>query len=191
MKRKLRHPVVWAALAVMFYLLHTAGSNPVLLSKVPTENFYGIPVKGVDKFRAQIHQALDLLNAKAFYDLEDVKRGVKKITQGYASGIDEATGELALTERTAYSSVTWCASVLAHEACHVRQRELAQRRDLTAKKGSMTENELECNALQVEVLKKIGAPESETQYLRRADGKHWDLDGDGKYTHKDYELRNW
>jgi hypothetical protein len=51
--------------------------------------------------------------------------------------------------------------------------------------------ELECIQFQARVLKDISAPDYETDYVSKADGSHFDVDGDGKETGNDYVKRDW
>ncbi len=99
--------------------------------------------------------------------------------------ISRATCQMA--PDSTYYSLTWCAGVIAHESHHAR---LA--RSATYSYG-LAEEERECIAYQCAVLERIGAPDTEIDYLATLDGSHFDADadGDGEYTWDDYHARDW
>jgi hypothetical protein len=55
----------------------------------------------------------------------------------------------------------------------------------------LAREERDCIKYQRAVMEKIGAPSSEIDHLATQDGSHFDMDGDGEYTWKDYEARTW
>jgi hypothetical protein len=75
--------------------------------------------------------------------------------------------------------------VIAHEAHH------AFIFQTTSEAYGGQSEEMKCIDRQIDVMKRIGAPQWELDYLAGLDGSHFDLDGDGEYTWKDYELRDW
>jgi hypothetical protein len=48
-----------------------------------------------------------------------------------------------------------------------------------------------CNGYQLQVLKQIGAPQIEIDYMAGLDGTHCDVDHDGDCDWDDYQNRNW
>ena len=70
------------------------------------------------------------------------------------------------------SSMKWLASTFVHESRHVEQRH-----DLGGYKGQ--ESELDANKVQASVLRYLGASKVEIDYLEKADGLHFDSNGNG------------
>ncbi len=99
-----------------------------------------------------------------------------------------------MADPTTFASVTWCAGSIAHDALHSKQYH-----DFKATHGAPVpsevwtgkKSELACIAFQLEVLEKIGAPERELEHLKQLDGRHYDVNGDGKYSMEDYWQRDW
>lgn len=189
-----KFPTAYLIAAALCILAFTGAKEKSTVPKpaAPEETISGIVVSGNEKFREQIRKALALLAAKAYYDLEYVKSCVKRIELNPKSGMvtSKAMPTIQMSEKTAFSSLPWCASVLVHEACHAKQAEAARAGSASGKAG-LQQKELECNSRQADALKKVGGSEREIRSLQMADGKHYDLDGDGDYDRKDYKKRNW
>lgn len=105
----------------------------------------------------------------------------------------EPTFELA--NPSAYYSITWCASAIAHDSMHskiyqddVKSNPSKQRAENWS---SQVEEEKQCNAHQLQVLRDIGAPPHEINHCAKQDGTHADVNKDGKYDWDDYEKGNW
>lgn len=109
---------------------------------------------------------------------------VTKVRAARASGANFGDKAIDIAKTTFDASDTWVASVLVHEALHFWQYK-------TGKYKASKADEQEANLTQLAVLRLIGAPASEITYLQGLDGGHADLDGDGKYTEKDYKKRNY
>ncbi len=152
-----------------------------------SEEYHGIEVSGSGAFQSQVRSALDLLRTKAPEEFAIVATYVKRIEEHQRSGMDVARDPptCQLAPATAYASITWCAGVISHEAHHALIFQ-----STSAGYGGRHE-EQQCIKRQIDVMKRIGAPQSEVDYLAGQDGSHFDLDGDGEYTSKDYELRDW
>jgi hypothetical protein len=135
-------------------------------------------------FKPKIEKCLKLLCIKAGTYHAWIATDVVKIRAFSKSGADVTKSSVDIAKTTFEASETWLASVLVHETKHIRQYK--------AKKNYYgKEAEKECNGIQLEVLRLIGAPQSEITYLLGQDGNHFDLNGDGVYDEKDYKLRNW
>ena len=135
-------------------------------------------------FKPKIEKCLALLSSKAGTYNGWISSNVVKIRAFSKSGADVSKSSIDIAKTTFDASETWLASVLVHETQHIRQYK--------AKKNYYgKEAELECNQFQLEVLRLIGAPQSEIAYLLKQDGNHFDLNGDGVYDQKDYDLRTW
>jgi predicted Zn-dependent protease len=135
-------------------------------------------------FKLKIQNALDLLKAKAATNYVVVTNNAEKIVAFEKSGSDVYKSIIQIAKPTFDSSETWLASVLVHESCHIAQH--AAKEKWTGK-----EAEQECNAIQLETLRLIGAPPNEITYMLAQTGEHFDENGDGKFNKKDYELRDY
>jgi hypothetical protein len=144
----------------------------------------GNPEHIADKeFRPKIARCLKLLQTKSPTGNALVSK-VEKIRAARASGANFADKAIDIARLTFDASDTWVASVLAHEAQHFKQKA-----DGKYKAGE--EAEKDANLVQLGVLECIGAPKSEITYLKTQNGKHFDLNGDGVYDEKDYNLRKY
>ena len=155
-----------------------------------------IEIKGSDEFVLRIKEALDLLEEKAPDAYKLINKYEDKIEQEKVSGsvAYKASPQINLSEKTAFYSLTWCASVIAHEAYHSKlyhDYKEEHSGEVPREAWGGTERELECIKYQTEVSKKIGAPKHEIDYLKTCDGTHWDLNNDGKRDKKDIKLQDW
>jgi predicted Zn-dependent protease len=136
------------------------------------------------EFKPKIQSALDLLKNKAATYYAVVTNNANKIIAFEKSGSDVYEAAVQIARRTFDSSETWLASVLVHESNHIAQRK-------AKKKWTGKEAEQECNQIQLETLRLIGAPPNEITYMLAQTGEHFDENGDGKFNKKDYELRDY
>ena len=159
---------------------------------------YGrIAIVGEPKFVAQTRAALALLERKDIEAFTKVQTYIGVIEQGKHSGmwVWESPPRYEVGNVTAFFSVTWYASTIAHDATH---SELYARYYMAHPGKAVPEEiyggvaiERFCNAYQIEVLKHINAPQSEIDYMATLDGTHCDLDRDGDCDLTDYQHRNW
>jgi hypothetical protein len=145
-----------------------------------------VQIIGHGDFVVQTHLALSLLKAHAPQAYQKIQTYVGIISQGEHSGMWawEDPPRYEVGDPTAFSSVTWYASTIAHDATHSELYHNDQEWE-----GIPAEQF--CNAYQLEVLKQIGAPQSEIEYMAGLDGDHCDVDGDGDCDQADYENRDW
>lgn len=136
------------------------------------------------EFKPKIQHSLDLLKQKAATNYATVTTNVNKIVAFDKSGADVYESVVQIARKTFDSSETWLASVLVHESFHIYQHK-------SKKKWTGTEAEQECNKIQLETLRLIGAPQEEITYLLAQTGEHFDENGDGKFNRKDYEQRDY
>lgn len=136
------------------------------------------------EFKPKIQTALDLLKNKAATNYAVVTNNAEKIVAFGKSGSDVYNSVIQIARKTFDSSETWLASVVVHESNHIAQYK-------AKKKWTGTEAERECNAIQLETLRLIGAPPHEITYLLAQTGEHFDENGDGKFNRKDYEQRDY
>jgi hypothetical protein len=137
-----------------------------------------------DKFKEKIQLALDLLKEKAGVNYANLTTNVNRIVAFEKSGADVYEANIQIAAPTFESSKEWLASVLVHECGHIVQFK-------AKKKWTGVEAETECNRIQLETLRLIGATPEEITYMLSQAGEHFDLNGDGKFNRKDYELRNY
>ncbi len=159
---------------------------------------YGhIKLVGTPEFISQTRAALDLLEEKDPLASKKIQTYIGIIEQGEHSGMWawEAPPRYEVGDSTAFYSVTWYASTIAHDATHselYHQYEAAHPGEPVPQKAyAGIEVERFCNGYQLEVLKRIGAPQSEIDYMSTQDGRHCDLDHDGDCDWDDYQNRNW
>jgi hypothetical protein len=136
------------------------------------------------EFKPKIEKCLKLLETKAgTYHGWMGQMGVKiRAFSKTGAAITENTVDIA--RGTFVASETWLASVLLHETIHIWQYR-------AKKKYYGQEAEQEANKYQLCVLRLIGASQHEITYQLSQTGNHFDLNGDGVYDEKDYQLRNY
>jgi len=167
----------------------TAISNPTI--------YEGIKIKGNSEFIAQTRAALTLLEQKSPDAFKKIQTYVGIIEQGEHSGMWawEQPPRYEVGDVTAFFSVTWYASTIAHDATHSElyaQYQAAHPGEPVPEEAyGGVEIERFCIGYQLDVAKRIGAPQSEIDYLSTLDGTHCDLDHDGDCDWDDYENRNW
>lgn len=136
------------------------------------------------EFYKKVYAATELLSKKAGGRYAILHSNVICIRAFSRSGADVAKSNIDIARATFDASLTWLASVLIHESHHIMQYK-------GGKDYSGTKAEQECNGVQLEVLRLIGASQSEITYMLSQNGGHFDLNGDGVYDWKDYKLRNY
>jgi hypothetical protein len=156
-----------------------------------------ILIHGSDAFVQQTRQALDLLRVKAPDAYSIVTTYVSIIEEGEHSGMwaNEEQPRYEVNDKTAFYSLTWYASTIAHDATHSE----LYHKYLDSHPGQGVPDDIWigvgpekfCIAFQLDVLKRIGGPSSEVDYLATQTGTHCDLDGDGDCDYADYLLRDW
>ncbi|MGH7785079.1 MAG: hypothetical protein ACREO5_14725 [Candidatus Binatia bacterium] len=138
----------------------------------------------IDDFRTKIQGCLDLLQSKAPTYTNWLTSYNLRIRAAAISGANFADTAIDIAAPTFNSTQTWVASVLVHESVHFWQYKSGK-----YKAGVVAEKE--ANRYQLNVLLLIGSSAEEIAYMRKQDGGHADLDGDGKYTESDYRKRKY
>jgi hypothetical protein len=168
-------------------------------SPTPSDpTIYGaIRIEGSSEFIAQTRAALALLEARSPDAYLKIQNFVGLIQQGQHSGMWawETPPRYEVGDETAFYSVTWYASTIAHDATHSE----LYLQWLNAHPGESVpddvwggvEIERFCNGYQLQVLIKIGAPQNEIDYMSTLDGTHCDVDKDGDCDWDDYNQRDW
>lgn len=171
-----------------------APASPMLTSP---PSYGGIEIKGNEDFIAQTIAALTLLEQKDPGAFQKIQTYVGIIEQGEHSGMWawEIPPRYEVGDATAFFSITWYASTIAHDATHseLYAQYQATHPGETVPDSAFGGVEIEqfCISYQLEVAKRIGASQSEIDYLSSLDGTHCDLDDDGDCDWEDYENRDW
>ncbi len=159
---------------------------------------YGnIKIIGSEEFVTQTRAALALLEAKDIAAFNKIQTYVGIIQQGEHSGMWawEVPPRYEVADPTAFYSLTWYASTIAHDATHseLYQQYAAAHPGENVPEDAYggVENERFCNGYQLEVLKRIGAPQHEIDHMAAQDGTHCDVDDDGDCDWDDYQNRDW
>jgi len=193
-------PVTNMPLSRQQVLQATATSLRQGIQSTPTSDpssYGGIKIKGNSEFVAQTRAALTLLEQKAPDTFIKIQTYVGIIEQGQHSGMWawENPPRYEVGDATAFFSVTWYASTIAHDATH---SELYAQYQAAHPGETVPEDayggvpiERFCIGYQLDVAKRISAPQSEIDYLSTLDGTHCDVDHDGDCDWDDYQNRNW
>ncbi len=200
--------VLTACIGVTFPATNTPQGIPPTLEQLPTGppasphltspfDYKSIEIRGGGDFIAQTIAALDLLKEKAPDAFQKIQTYVGIIEQGEHSGMWawEIPPRYEVGDATAFFSVTWYASTIAHDATHSElyaQYQAAHPGEIVPDDAyGGVEVERFCIGYQLEIARRIGAPQSEVDYLSSLDGTHCDLDHDGDCDWEDYQNRDW
>jgi len=166
-------------------------------SPVPPTAPAEIIILGEPDFAEQTRSALLLLEEEAPDAYAKVMRYVGAIEQSDRSGMwaYEVPPRYAVSKETAFYSLSWYASTIAHDATHseLYHEYLAAHPGEPVPDDVWTGFEAErfCNAYQLDVLTRIGGTANEVDYLAGLTGTHCDVDGDHDCDWDDYEGRDW
>jgi hypothetical protein len=150
-----------------------------------TTEFESIQIVGRPLFTSNVLKALKLIQEKAEEDYELTLYYIGQIRQWYQGGIllYAYPPTYFMAARTAISSITWCASCIAHETWHSKlyhdywiQNPGDYHVPHEVYGGQAIE--IECNKYQLQVGQKIGMPESEIEWLRQQE-VHTGINKDG------------
>ncbi len=154
-----------------------------------------ISIVGDSMYVEHIKKCLDLLATKSTQDYEFVIRYIGEVVKSRSSGIDVRSNppSFKLSEKSAYYSLTWCSSILVHDAFHSfkHQERIKLGQDYLRNSEQVFAEEREANARQINTLLAIDAPQWEINHMKKQDGRHGDVNKDGKYDWEDQQLRNW
>jgi hypothetical protein len=179
-------------------IIEPASTNSPTPAPPADPTIYGnIRIKGTNEFIIQTRAALALLEEKDSQAFNKIQTYVGIIEQGEHSGmwVWEVPPRYEVGDTTAFYSVTWYASTIAHDATHselYQQYALAHPGEVIPEQVyAGVDVEQFCNGYQLQVLKRIGAPQSEIDYMSTLDGTHCDVDKDGDCDWVDYQNRDW
>lgn len=153
-------------------------------------------IVGEPAFKQQVATALQLLQDKAPHVLKFINQYNKRIQQFEKSGMcvwcNPPTYQLAFAPGN--MEKYWLASTIAHDSYHSYlyqhyRAALGTEPDYNLFSGFDAERQ--CNAYQMKVLKDLQAPQYIIEHMKKQDGTHCDLNGDGVCDDKDYNLRNY
>jgi hypothetical protein len=190
----------WFGLAVCMGIIMPASRTRLTLHPMPPSppsHYSGIEIRGNAEFVKQTRAALILLDQKAPAAFEKIQTYIGMIEQGEHSGMWawENPPRYEVGNATAFFSVTWYASTIAHDATHselyAQYQAAHPNQPVPEVAYGGVEIERFCIGYQLDVSKQIGAPQSEIDYLSTLDGTHCDLDHDGDCDWDDYQNRNW
>jgi hypothetical protein len=161
--------------------------SPAAATVHSVEAAEAIRIEGTTQFKDQINVALQLLKAQDPEAYKIVEANIGVIKEGEHSGMrayDEPP-VFEANDRTVFYSITWCASAIAHDSMHSKLYH-----DYLKSHGGLVPADIWtgetaekiCLAHQTDVLKKIGAPDTEIQYCDHGTGDYW---------RTDYDKRNW
>lgn len=156
-----------------------------------------VDIIGREAFVQQTEAALALLESNAPDAYEKILTFVGGIEQGQHSGMwaFENPPRYEVGDATAFSTLTWYASTIAHDATHSQlyyEYLRAHPGDpIPQEAWADVESERFCIAYQLDVATRIGAPASEIEYLAGLTGDHCDVDHDGDCDWDDYFARDW
>ena len=159
-------------------------------------NASAITIEGNSKYKTQVKKCLKLLSIKARTEYRLVKKHIGVIYQSDKSGMNawENPPRYLMSDRTAFYSITWCASTIAHDAYHsylYQKYKPSNSKKTPYDKWGGFKAEKEAIKYQEKVMKKIGSSNHEINYLKKLDGTHGDYNKDGKLDSTDYKKRNW
>jgi hypothetical protein len=199
----IRAAIIQTQTAAFIPVIPTITSTPTFIppSLVPTTDdptiYGGIKIEGSQAFIDQTRAALALLESLAPDAFLKTQKYVGVIQQGQHSGMWawEEPPRYEVGDPTAFYSVTWYASTIAHDATHselYHQYQAAHPGEPVPDDAwGGVEIERFCIGYQLDVARRIGAPASEVEYLASLDGTHCDVDGDNDCDWDDYYQRDW
>lgn len=155
-----------------------------------------IIINGNPSYKHHVSGCLDLLAKKYPEAYQFSLKYIGVIAQAQASGMIAWSHPPVyhMSDKTAFYSLTWCASSIAHDAYHsYLYKKYKPHGSQRTPDRYWADFKAERKAIQyqIRVAKKIGSSKHELDYLGTLDGKHADVNGDGIITLKDRADRDW
>ena len=152
-----------------------------------------IEIVGSARFRNQVHDALFLLKTRDADAYAIVTTYVNRIEEGKRSGMwaYKVPPTYEMSDTTAYYSLTWCASTIAHDSFHSKLYHDYQKSHVgpvPAEAWTGTAAEKQCMKHQLSVMEHVGATRPEIDWAKRQADGHYVKD---KEDWQDYQKRNW
>lgn len=159
-------------------------------------NVHAITVKGTSEYKSQVNECLNLLSSKTESDYMFIKKYIGIIQQSNKSGMKawENPPRYFMSDKTAFYSLTWCASTIAHDSYHsyLYQKNKSKYGGRPQyKKWGGFEAEKEAIKYQEKIMRIIGSSDHEINYIKTLDVTHGDTNNDGKLDSTDYKQRTW
>jgi hypothetical protein len=150
------------------------------MQKKILKTYEQIEIIGSLQYVKQIVKALELLKKKASQKFSTVKKYIGRIEDFPRSEMApwENPPTFYFSKKSAFYSITWCASDIVHDAHHSKLyldywKKYKKQPPYSVYGGKKIE--LECFKHQILVSKQIGAPVSEIIHLERQKGTHYRL----------------
>ncbi|MDA8131546.1 MAG: hypothetical protein M0011_08595 [Elusimicrobia bacterium] len=166
----------------------------------------GLDIQGSAEFKRQVTNALKLIWSSDRDTFLFIRRNLYVIRSENKTGfyMENGVPVAAMSDAQAYRSVTWCAGIIAHQAWHAAYA-MSRRRKTGGKvppPGQKSDLQVEANPMvfdykaldsvlavedkafsfQLDVLRKAGAPRSETDPVFRRAPRDFFLAHDGSYS---------
>jgi len=148
-----------------------------------------VEISGTTQFQHQIGNSLMLLKTRSPQSYGVVTTYIGRIVQSKHSGMAayETPPTLQLNDRTAFHSLTWCASSIAHDSIHSKLyidylKQNARVGSVPNEVWTGAEVERRCCEHQTRVLQDVGAPLSEISWSARTNDPYWEVE---------YSKRDW
>lgn len=198
-----QHAGVPAQPAVVATTSTTAAARSTFTPTSPSEapvvlgpQYGSIAIVGNTTFIEWTQSALALLEAEAPDAYAKIETYVGVIEQSDRSGMwaYEDPPRYEVSDETAFYSLTWYASTIAHDATHSElYHQYLESYGAPVPDDIWTSVAAEqfCISYQLDVLIRIGGPAGEVDYLGTQTGDHCDIDGDGDCDWDDYYGRDW
>lgn len=140
----------------------------------------GIEIKGTEKFKSTVTNALALLETRSPESYQVVTNYIGIIEESEHSGMraNQTPPVFDLNDASAYYSVTWCAGDIAHDSFHSKLYHEYQAAHAGAVPDSVWmghEAEVKCLKFQITTLKEIGAPGKEVTYCENISPDYSDV----------------
>jgi len=155
-----------------------------------------IAIEGDQKYKAHLSKCLNLIKNRSKEDYDFVVKHIGIIKQNPRSGMQawKSPPIFLLSNKSAFHSLTWCASAIAHDAYHsylYQENKPAGGGHPPYETWGGFSAERKCNKYQISVMRKIGGSESDITYLINQDGTHGDTNKDGKIDASDRAGIDW
>lgn len=176
-----------------FFFWYRVAPPPVANSI--SDSSMGIKIVGHRDFVVQVKRSLWLTRDNYPFSFVTTKKYVGVIQESATTSymVCNATPPVCLLARKdAFSSITWCASTIAHETCHSKlyndyRMQVGEPVPLWISVGPAAEHQ--CLRSELAVLEFLDAPNSEIDWIRRGDASYSMRRGDVSFILKDSEDR--
>lgn len=151
------------------------------MKKKLTPKLDSIIIEGDKKFTTQTIKALGVLKRKTPRVYNDfILKFVRKIKLYKTSGMNlfAKTPTFEVSSKTAFKSLKWYASVIAHEAYHSKlyfEYNKKNKKEVPREVYASQKAEIKCIRYQIKIGRKIGLSSADIKYIKSLDGSHSNL----------------